>query len=163
MSLFSIRLGMSYNNPARAAAETETVCRHRRAMFRDMGHHDDGVLDAMIEAFRPWVAARLASGEYVAWFAENSDQEIVAGLGIWLMDWPPHMVAPGVPRANILNVYTDPEYRRLGLARQLMDEALSWCRSRGIQTVILHASNEGRALYQSLGFRPTNEMRLMLE
>jgi len=159
MSTLSIRPGL----PATAAADTEIVSAQRRAMFRDMGHTDDPQLDAMTARFRPWVAQRLASGEYLAWFLEDTAGEAVAGLGLWLMDWPPHMVAPGLPRANILNVYTRPDHRRRGLARRLMDEALAWCRQHGIRTVILHASDEGRALYSALGFQPTNEMRITLE
>jgi hypothetical protein len=32
-----------------------------------------------------------------------------------------------------------------------------------VETVILHASDEGRALYEALGFRGTNEMRVSLK
>jgi GNAT superfamily N-acetyltransferase len=56
-----------------------------------------------------------------------------------------------------------PQARRLGLARLLMETALEWCRNNGIRAVILHSSDDGRPLYQSLGFRPTNEMRLVLD
>ncbi len=76
------------------------------------------------------------------------------------MDWPPHMIGPGARRGNILNVYTEPRSRRLGLARRLMETALDWCRDNGIRAVILHASPEGRPLYESLGFKSTNEMRV---
>src|SRR6266568_5018311 len=88
------------------------VCAHRRAMFSDMGHRDPAAIDTMSMHFLPWVETRLASGEYLAWFAIASDESVVAGLGVWLMDWPTHMVGTGKPRANILNVYTQPEYRR---------------------------------------------------
>jgi GNAT superfamily N-acetyltransferase len=142
--------------------EAGVVCVHRRAMFADMGHRDGTALDAMTAHFLPWVESRLASGEYLGWFAVAADGTVVAGLGIWLMDWPPHMAGPGKPRANILNVYTQPEFRRRGLARSLMQTALDWCREQGIRTVILHASQEGRELYESFGFGATNEMRLML-
>jgi hypothetical protein len=39
---------------------------------------------------------------------------------------------------------------------------IAWCREQGYKTVALHASDEGRPLYESLGFQPTNEMRLHL-
>ncbi len=52
--------------------------------------------------------------EYLAWFAVDSSGTIAAGLGLWLMDWPPHMIGPGPWRGNILNVYTRPENRRHG-------------------------------------------------
>jgi len=43
-----------------------------------------------------------------------------------------------------------------------MNVALEWCRANRIASVILHASPEGKALYESFDFRQTNEMRLLL-
>ena len=39
---------------------------------------------------------------------------------------------------------------------------LAWCRAQGMSSLNLHASDSGRALYESLGFAPTNEMRIDL-
>jgi len=141
--------------------DAEAIAGHRRSMFYDMGHRDEEQLNAMVSAFRPWLREKMAAGEYLAWMSTDADGRIVAGLGLWLMDWPPHMVGPGSRRGNILNVYTVPGFRRQGIARRLMGVALDWCRAHGIRAVILHASDDGRALYESLGFAPTNEMRLM--
>jgi ribosomal protein S18 acetylase RimI-like enzyme len=77
------------------------------------------------------------------------------------MDWPPHMVGSGV-RGNILNVYTAVEHRRRGLAGELVRAAMQWCRSNGVDVVVLHASPDGRRLYESMGFVVSNEMRLKL-
>jgi GNAT superfamily N-acetyltransferase len=145
------------------AEDAETIVRQRWSMFHEMGYREEPVLDAMAVAFRPWLLRMMHSGEYLAWFAVADDRSIAAGLGLWLMDWPPHMIGPGARRGNILNVYTSPEHRRRGLARQLMQTALAWCRAHGIRAVILHASQEGAPLYEALGFRPTNEMRIVLE
>jgi hypothetical protein len=38
-----------------------------------------------------------------------------------------------------------------------------WLKEQGFGSVVLHASDEGRPLYESLGFQPTNEMRLSLK
>ena len=147
-------------------ADAETVVAHRRAMFLDMGYPDDDAMRGMIERFRPWLVARMQAGEYLAWFAVergDQDQTVAAGLGMWIMDWPPHMLGPGRWRPNILNVYTRPECRRQGLARKLMDHALAWCRANRLSTVILHASDAGRPLYQSMGFQASTEMRMILK
>jgi GNAT superfamily N-acetyltransferase len=146
-----------------AASDAETIVRHRRAMFSEMGHRDDEALSKMSHAFEPWLAGKMQTGEYLAWFAVGADGSVAAGLGLWLMDWPPHIIGPGARRGNILNVYTEPHSRRLGLARRLMETALAWCRANGIRAVILHASDDGRRLYELLGFESTNEMRLRLD
>jgi len=140
-----------------AIEEAVIIAAQRRAMFFDMGYREG--LDAMVESFLRWVREKMSAGEYFGWFAIAENGAIAAGAGLWLMDWPPHMIGPGSRRGNILNVYTDPEYRRQGLARRLTATALEWCRANGVAAVILHASDEGRELYRSLGFEPTNEMR----
>lgn len=140
-----------------------TLVAHRRAMFVDMGYRDDAALDSMASNFQPWLQARMNAGEYLAWLVIAPDGEIAAGTGLWLMDWPPHMIGKGRRRGNILNVYTAEGFRRRGLARRLMEVVLKWCRENGVDTVILHASAEGRELYESMGFQATNEMRLSTE
>ena len=103
--------------------DASRISAHRRAMFIDMGHHDQTALDAMIAAFLPWLRKKMVAGEYLAWMAESPDGAVAGGLGLWLMDWPPHMIGPGAPRGNILNVYTEAPFRRQGVARRLMETA----------------------------------------
>jgi ribosomal protein S18 acetylase RimI-like enzyme len=139
--------------------DLDTIVHHRRAMFRDMGYTSG--LDEMSARFRPWLRRKMEAGEYLGWFALAPDSSIAAGLGLWLMDWPPHVIASGPWRGNILNVYTEPAHRRAGMARALMQIALDWSAANHVSVVILHASEEGRGLYESFGFEPTNEMRFV--
>jgi GNAT superfamily N-acetyltransferase len=131
-------------------------------MFREMGYRDEDALELMCQAFRPWLERKIRADEYLAWFAVDARGAIAAGLGLWLMGWPPHMLAAGPWRGNIINVYTRPECRRNGLARRLTETAMEWCRANGVSAVILHASDAGRPLYASMGFEPSNEMRVIL-
>src|ERR1700719_189998 len=96
-------------------SDLDAIVHHRRAMFRDMGYREEDALDAMGVRFRPWLRQKMEAGEYLAWFVLTPDSSIAAGLGLWLMDWPPHMVAGGRWRGNILNVYTEPAHRRGGM------------------------------------------------
>ena len=43
-----------------------------------------------------------------------------------------------------------------------MQTVLEWCQVNGVRAVILHSSDDGRSLYQELGLKPTNEMRILL-
>jgi RimJ/RimL family protein N-acetyltransferase len=145
-----------------STADLETLVTHRQAMFQDMGYTDTSAMESMSAKFRVWLLEHMNSRDYHAWVACTPDGSIVAGTGLWLMDWPPHMIGTGARRGNILNVYTNPDFRRQGLARELMQAVLLWCRDNCIDTIILHASPAGRTLYEALGFAPTNEMRLRL-
>jgi GNAT superfamily N-acetyltransferase len=58
----------------------------------------------------------------------------------------------GTHLAWIGMVLTRPENRRQGLARWLMDDAIASAERWGIRTLKLDATDEGRPLYESLGF-----------
>lgn len=63
------------------------------------------------------------------------------------------------PQAVVCNVYTEHGWRRRGLATALLRALLALAEKRDVPQVFLHASIEGRPLYERLGFVPTNEMR----
>lgn len=135
---------------------------HRRAMFEDMGHTDPAALRQVDQASQEYFIEALRLGTYKAWLAETAEARVVAGGGIVIASWPGYPGESLAKRAWILNMYTEPEARRLGVAKQLLQTMLDWCRREGFRTVSLHASPAGRPLYESLGFQPTNEMRLTL-
>jgi GNAT superfamily N-acetyltransferase len=138
------------------------VLHHRVEMFREMGYSEDQ-LTAMLLSAEPYFAQGFTGGTYHGWFIEAEDGEVVSGAGITILRYHPGPRDPAPRRAWVVNVYTEPEYRRQGLARQLMTELVTWCREAGFKSVYLHASQFGRPLYDSMGFQITNEMRLELE
>jgi len=62
-----------------------------------------------------------------------------------------------------MGMYVLPEWRRRGLARALMKSVISCAAEKGAPLITLHASDEGRILYEKLGFTPAPEMRLFTE
>ena len=135
---------------------------HRRAMFAEMGGADETMLDRMQEASEQYLRDALVSGMYRAWLAETGDGRVVSGGGIAIVPWPGSPGFPATRRGWILSVYTEPGYRRRGIARRIMETIVEWCRAEGFAYVSLHASQDGRLLYEKMGFEATNEMRLHL-
>lgn len=135
-----------------------TILAQRRAMFEDMGTTDPAALEAMEVRFRPWVQHKMEQGEFFTWLAGDDQGRVVAGAGLWVQEWPPTPHYLEGRRGYVLNVYTLPDYRRRGLARRLMLMIEQWCREHGLPVVTLHASADGRPLYDSLGFAPKNFM-----
>lgn len=64
---------------------------------------------------------------------------------------------PSEKRAHIMNVYTNADYRRRGIARQMLTVLIDEARERGVIYVSLDATENGRALYKSLGFGENEE------
>jgi GNAT superfamily N-acetyltransferase len=138
------------------------ILHHRRRMFEDMGLGDPKALDDMLSTSTPLLRRGLSDGTYRGWLVEGEGGEVVAGGGVILLEFHSHPRDPRAQRAWIVNMFTEAEHRRHGLARRLMETMLEWCRAEGMRFVYLHASDEGRPLYENLGFVPTNEMRLAL-
>jgi GNAT superfamily N-acetyltransferase len=143
-------------------ADAELIARHRRSMFADAGQADDALMQTMMENFIVWVRPRLKNGSYVGWLVEEKGR-VVAGAGMWLIDFPPHWMDAQPVRAYLLNFYVDPAMRGHGLAYGLLKASVEEARRRGIKVVSLHASKFGKPLYERNGFEPTNEMMLRLE
>ena len=143
-------------------ADTETIADHRYLMFAEMGMDTAQLTKARIH-YTPWLAERLSNGVYTGLLAE-CEGEIVAGAGMWVsLGAPlPTLASADFRRAHVVNVYVYPEHRRKGLARQLMNRLLDLAREDGYPVVLLHASDAGRSLYESLGFQNTNELRIVL-
>jgi ribosomal protein S18 acetylase RimI-like enzyme len=140
------------------AADAPIISQHRRRMFVDAGRADNQVLDVMADHFEPWVERMLAEGKYNGWIMTSAGQ-VVASAGLLILDWPPHPLDPRQDkRGYLLNVFVEPEFRRKRLASQLIEVALSEARRRKIRVVALHSTDSGRALYESNGFRRTDEM-----
>jgi ribosomal protein S18 acetylase RimI-like enzyme len=141
-------------------ADASLITRHRRAMFHAMGGATSETLDLMSRSFEPWLIPRLAGGRYLGWIKCDGAQPI-ASIGLLFLDWPPHTLHPvETERGYILNLFVEPDYRRRGLARSLIELCLEEGRRRDIAVLSLHASAEGRPLYESLGFQVSNEMQL---
>ena len=144
-----------------APHDAALITSQRHRMFADNSFTTEAALLAADAQFEPWVRERLEDGRYVGILLEDLGK-VVAGAGIFFADFPPHWMDPHPCRAYILNVFTEAENRGKGYAKLLMKEALDVCKRRNVPTVVLHASPQGRPIYQQLAFTSTDEMMLRL-
>ena len=144
-------------------SDVPVLLRHRRLMWWDMGQRDELALDRMERAATEYFSQAVPQGSYRGFLAVDSSGKVLGGGGIVISPWPGLLGQLQPQRAMILNLYVEREHRRQGIAKALMKKMIAWCRGDGFCSVALHASEEGRALYESLGFKPTNEMRLDFE
>ena len=142
-------------------SDVPEIARQRRRMCEDMNYTDAQVLSMMVRVTADYLKKAIPEGSFRSWLACDNGRA-VAGGAIVITPWPAHAYDLECRRATILNVYTDPDYRRRGIARQIMETMIAWCTQQGFARVTLHASEQGRHLYESLGFVDSNEMRLHL-
>ena len=147
------------------AADAREIATHRALMFHEMGQLPEAGMPAMVAQTEALLEPMLATGEYVGWLVAPGDapQAIAGGAGVQQRQALPHPdgaggIAEG-RHAIVLNVWTEPRWRRQGVAERLMQAVLAWAREERLDRLVLHASEAGRPLYERLGFVQTNEMR----
>lgn len=97
---------------------------------------------------------------------DEESNAIVCCAWLLLVTKPPSPRFPHGQTGTLFNVYTVPEHRRRGLAKQVMLRLLDAARDLNLDVVELHATEDGYPLYQQLGFEDDRSthvpMRLML-
>ena len=150
-------------------ADLELISWHRARMFQDMGELPPELFETFRRQSRDKLHHMFERGHYIGWVVSLADEpeRIVAGAGVQLREVPPHPQTNANGKIDIVsgrqaiiqNVFTEPEWRRRGLAGLLINRIIDWSREEGVDSLVLHASDEGRALYERLGFIATSEMR----
>jgi GNAT superfamily N-acetyltransferase len=152
---------MNYTIRPATLSDIPHLVSHRAEMFRDMGIAAE--YEDMAAAAELWLRHALPSRIYRAWVAATSDGAVVAGGGLLIMPWPPGPITMDPRCGFIFNVYTQPQHRKQGLARKLMEAMHAHCRSEGIERVVLNASAFGKPLYHAMGYVETNEPMLRMK
>jgi GNAT superfamily N-acetyltransferase len=153
---------MMFETRLATVEDAALIAEQRCEMFVDAGQAEGVPLNEVRENFVAWVRPRLQNGSYVGWLVQEGER-VVAGVGMWLMEFPPHWMDAMPLRAYLLNFYVEPEFRGCGLAFGLLKATVEEARRRGIKVVSLHASRFGKPLYERNGFEVSNEMILRLE
>ena len=94
----------------------------------------------------------LAAGTYVSWLAFDKDK-IVGTSGMSFAEKPPYFTCPSGRIGILSSMYTDPSYRRKGIATQLLDRVVKEAKDYGCGTIYITASDMGVKLYESYGFK----------
>lgn len=152
---------------AATSADAPVIARHRAEMFRDMGELPMEAYQDLVDRTVAYLPQAITSGEYIAWLVSPPDSsETIAGAGVQIRRILPRPITESGQirialgrEAIVLNVFTERPWRRKGIARLLMQHVLDWASAAEIDRLVLHASSEGRGLYERLGFVPTGEMR----
>ena len=100
-----------------------------------------------------WMKKRFRSGSSLwrCWVLEEGDQ-LLGHVCVRVFEKMPNPVGEPEFHAYLTNFYDVPEMRGRGLGRKLLNKALSWCRARKADAVILWATAQSKSLYRRCGF-----------
>lgn len=143
--------------------DLSVLVRHRRVMFVEAtGAKGDKELDAMDKGYQRHIQKSLPIDTFKAWIIETKEGKIAASGGITVYEQPPRPQDETLRYVYVHSIYTEPEYRRRGIARKMLNTIVNYCRDKKFKTLTLHAVEASKPLYESFGFKPTTEMRMFL-
>jgi GNAT superfamily N-acetyltransferase len=143
---------------AAAADDLHIAAEMRGIMAAEMGNDWDTDHPGWRQRFAEYFSNKQKRGDSQTFFARVGD-EVIGMATVSLVD-EYHAYVRGRLSGRVNSVYVARQHRRKGIGRALMHAALEWLRGKGCAVARLNASEEGVALYESMGFQKRREYEL---
>lgn len=102
-------------------------------------------------ALKDYYKRHMSDGTFVSWIAIDGER-IVGTSGMSFVEKPPYFGCPNGKIGLISSMFTDSNYRRMGIATTLLTKIVDEAREYGCGTIQITASDMGVLLYTSFGF-----------
>jgi ribosomal protein S18 acetylase RimI-like enzyme len=89
------------------------------------------------------------------------DEKVVGCATICYVEMMPTFSHPTGKRAHLMNVYTNSQYRRQGIAFRMLSMLINEAKEKGVTEISLDATVLGRELYKKQGFVESNECMIL--
>ena len=116
----------------------------------DLGEIPGDDLQSLREALPRYFREHLNQDLFV--YIAREEEEIFACAFLLVVEKPMSPMFITGKTGTVLNVYTRPEYRKKGYAKQLMNALLEDAKGNGLSVVELKATEDGYHLYKAVGF-----------
>ncbi len=144
--------------------DVEILAHLRTAFLKEIQPVETRQIDdeTLYASLKNYFLENLANDTFAAWLAESNGQ-VIATSGLCFFQIVPGFTLQNGKIAYILNIYTLPHWRGKGLGKRIFEYILEEAKQRGYQRISLHATPDGRPIYEKFGFRlTTDEMELRL-
>lgn len=105
----------------------------------------------LVPALREYYMRHMADGTFVSWLAWDGEN-IIGTSGMSFVEKPPYFGCPSGKMGLLSSMYTNPKYRRMWIARELLSRVVNDAREYGCGTIQITASDMGVKLYADFGF-----------
>lgn len=128
--------------------ELDTFIQMRIRQLREEGATED--ID-LVPSLQDYYKRHMADKTFVSWLALDGEK-IVGTSGMSFVEKPPYFGCPSGKMGILSSMFTDPDYRRKGIAKELLTRVVNEAREYGCGTVQITASDMGVLLYTDFGF-----------
>ena len=131
--------------------DLETFIEIRIGQLREEGAKEDFDLRPNL---MDYYKRHMADGTFVSWLAVDSDanEKIIGTSGMSFVEKPPYFSCPTGRIGLLSSMFTDTNYRRKGIARELLSRVVNDAKIYACGCVQITASDMGVLLYTNFGF-----------
>ena len=90
--------------------------------------------------------------ELIAFVAKDGDK-VVSVAYLHIIEMPANSLLLNGLYGEVLNVYTEPEYRGKGICTKLMNNLVEYGKKAGLGRIDLSATDDGYPIYAKIGFK----------
>ena len=132
-------------------SDLETFIEIRIGQLREEGATEDFDLRPNL---MDYYKRHMADGTFVSWLAVDTDADgkIIGTSGMSFVEKPPYFSCPSGRIGLLSSMFTDKNYRRRGIARELLSRVVADAKDYGCGCVQITASDMGVLLYTNFGF-----------
>lgn len=102
-------------------------------------------------ALKDYYIRHMKDGTFVSWIAVD-DEKIIGTSGMSFVEKPPYFGCPSGKMGLLSSMFTNSDYRRMGIAKELLHRVVEEARNYGCVTIQITASDMGVKLYTAYGF-----------
>ena len=132
-------------------SDVEELTRLRVQMLCEEANYPEHFRETLHANTAHYLREGFADNSCVVWVAEWGGS-IAAMCTLTLFTLPPNDWCPNGNSAYLSGMYTVPEHRRQGIAKELLALAVEEAGKLGCERVLLHTSDMGKQLYGQFGF-----------
>lgn len=138
--------------------DLEIIYQERLVFVRSMRNFEINLSEDYLKNTYDYMKEHLEDNTLVAWLAEDNGV-IIATAMVSYYQLIPMLSNPTGKTGYIINVHTKQEYRRQGIASQLLLNIIEDAKERNVGKLYLSATDMGKPVYEKLGFETlTNDM-----
>ena len=128
--------------------ELDVFIEMRINQLREEGAKEDiDLKPALLDYYK----RHMKDGTFVSWLALDGNN-IIGTSGMSFVEKPPYFGCPSGKIGLLSSMFTNPNYRRNGIAKELLSRIVNEAKQYGCGTIQITASDMGVKLYTDFGF-----------